>query len=165
MLSSHRLWPRSWSVLVACMVSPRPYWRNGGGANGLMWVFGPDRQPLAPFAREQAVGGLGAGAAGGVIGKFVGGFARPRTEQSVDRAPSRLDRIGPLEQCGIADQTIVNQRLVAHRRERLEIVAVSKVHCHTVDLDVFAGPLDVEAERKSFVRLDAQRQNIGREFP
>src|SRR5215470_8783140 len=162
MLSSHRLWPRSCSARVVFMVSPRPYWRNDIGANGPMWVLGPDRQPLAPCAREQSVGGVGAGAAGDVIGKIVGGIARPRTEQPLDRAPSRLNRIGPLEQRGITDQTIVDQRLVAHCRERLEIVAVSKVHRHAVDLDLCAGPLYVEADRKSFVWLDAERHNIGR---
>src|SRR6516165_1072388 len=100
MLSSHRLWPRSCSALVVFMVSPRPYWRNDIGANGPVWVLGPHRQPLAPFAREQAVGGVGAGAAGDIIGKIVGAIARPSTEQPFDCAPSRLNRIGPLEQCG-----------------------------------------------------------------
>src|SRR5712671_4347512 len=106
-------------------------WCSVSRADRRVWVASPYRHPCAPIAREHAVGRLGALAPGGIIRKVLCGIARPAIEQSLDRAPSRLDRIGPLEQSGIPDQTIIDQRLVAHGRERLEIVVVSKVPADT----------------------------------
>src|SRR5258708_19482454 len=83
-------------------------------ANRRVRVAGPDRHPCTPIAREQPVSGFGAWAAGGIIGKVLGRSARPAIDETLDGAPSRLDRIGALEQGGIADQTIVDQRLVAN---------------------------------------------------
>src|SRR5258708_32120692 len=98
-------------------------------ANRRVRVAGPDRHPCTPIAREQPVSGFGAWAAGGIIGKVLGRSARPAIDETLDGAPSRLDRIGALEQGGIADQTIVDQRLGANGCPRVEIVAGSTNHC------------------------------------
>src|SRR5262249_21099406 len=129
------------------------------------WVrmAAPDRQPCMPVAREQAIGSFGAGAAGGVVGEIVGRGTGPGIDQSLNGAPCRLDRIGPLEQGGISDQAIIDQRLVANRRERREIVPVAKVHLYPVDFDLGTGALGAETERQSLVRLDAERQNVRRQ--
>src|SRR3982074_3872461 len=100
-----------------------------------MLMAGLERQPCTSTTREQASGGGGAGGAGSIIGEIGGGIARPGIEEALHGAPSRLDGIGPLEQGGVADQTIVDQRLVADRGERRKIVAVGKVHLHALDLD------------------------------
>ena len=105
-----------------------------------------DRQPRTPIAREEPVGGVGAGTPGGVIGKVLDRIARPGIEQALHGAPCRLDCIGPLEQGGVADQTIVDQCLVADRSQGPEILAVCKIHRHTVDLDLRAGPLGAETD-------------------
>src|SRR5215472_2141588 len=73
-----------------------------------MRMAGRDRQPCAPIARKQAIGGGGPGAAGGIIGEIVGRSACPGIEEPLYGAPSRLDRIGPLEQGGVAYETIVD---------------------------------------------------------
>src|SRR5262249_27416508 len=140
MLSSQRLWPRSYSIRVAFMLSPlsRPdFSKSRSCAAPRMRMAGRDRQPCAPIAREQAGGG-GAGAAGGIVREIVGRSARPGIEEPLYRAPSRLDRIGPLEQGGVAYEAIVDQRLVADRRQRREIVPVGKVHFDAVDFDLGA---------------------------
>src|SRR5437899_1311627 len=98
-------------------------------------MSGRDRQPCMPIARKQAIGGGGTGAAGGIVGKIVSGGARPGLEQTLHGAPGRLDRIGPLEQGSVTDETIVDKRLVTHRRQRFEIVPVGKGHVDAVDFD------------------------------
>src|SRR5262249_18364453 len=105
-----------------------------------------DPQPPRLVAREQAISGLGAGTAGGIIGKIGGRRARPGIEQALHRTPCCLDRVGPLKQSGVADQAIVDQRLVADRRQGGKIVAVGKVHFHPVDFDLGTGALGAEAE-------------------
>src|SRR5262245_30998706 len=100
MLSSQRLWPRSCRVRVAFMVSPRISWSFVLFA---VRMDCPDRQPCAPIAREQAIGGVRACAAGGIIGEVVGGSSRPGIQDVLHGAPCRLDRIGPLEQGSIAN--------------------------------------------------------------
>src|SRR5258708_19887222 len=97
-------------------------------ANRRVRVAGPDRHPCTPIAREQPVSGFGAWAAGGIIGKVLGRSARPAIDETLDGAPSRLDRIGALEQGGIADQTIVDQRLVADGCRRFAKRPVNQNH-------------------------------------
>src|SRR6516225_2883946 len=121
MLSSQRLWPRSCSVCVAFTVSPPISWSF---VPFPVRMTCPDRQPCTPIAREQPIGGLGASAAGGVIGEVAGRSACPGIEEVLHGAPCCLNRIGPLEQGRIADHTIVDQRLVADRPKWREIVAV-----------------------------------------
>src|SRR5260221_5579244 len=81
-------------------------------------MSGRDRQPCMPIAREQAIGGGGTDAAGGIVGEIVSGGARPGLEQTLHGAPGGLDRISPLEQGSVADETIVDPRLVTHRSHR-----------------------------------------------
>src|SRR5262249_47403520 len=92
--------------------------------------------------------------------KIVGRSTRPGIEEPLYRAPSRLDRIGPLEQGGVAYEAIIDQRLVADRRQRREIVPVGKVHFDAVDLDLGARALGAETQRQPLIRLDAQRQDV-----
>src|SRR5262249_44853454 len=120
-------------------------------------MSGRDRQPCAPIAREQAIGGGGAGAAGGIIGEIISRSACPGIEEALYGAPSRLDRVRPLEQGGVSDEAIVDQRLVADRRQRREIVPVGKVHVDAVDFDLGTGALGAETERQPLIRLNAQR--------
>src|SRR5215831_16784143 len=111
MLSSQRLWPRSCRIRVAFMLSPlsRPdLSKSRSCAAPGVRMAGRDRQPCVPIARKQAIGGGGPGAAGGIIGEIVGRSARPSIEDPLYGAPSRLDRIGPLEQGGVAYETIVD---------------------------------------------------------
>src|SRR4249919_2198819 len=119
-----------------------------------------DRQPCTPIAAEQPIGGIGAGAAGHVIGEIDNGIASPGIEKALYRAPSCFDRIGALEQTGVASQTVVDEGFVADLCEWREIVAVCKVHFHAVDFNLGAGPLGAETDRKSLVRLDAERQDV-----
>ena len=123
-------------------------------------MIGRDRQPCAPIAREQVIGSSGPGAAGGIIGKILGRGTGPSIDQSLNGTPAGLDRVGPLEQCGVPDQAIIDQRLVPDRGQRREIVPVGEVHFDPVDLDIGAGPLGAEAERQPLVRLDAEHQDI-----
>src|SRR5215510_5633004 len=163
MLSSQRLWPRSCRIRVAFMSSPlsRPDFSTSRScAVPRMRMAGRDRQPCMPIARKQAIGGGGAGTAGGIIGEIISRSACPGIEDPLYGAPSRLDRIGPLEQGGVAYETIVDQRLVADRRQRREIVPVGKVHFDAVDFDLGAGALGAKTERQPFIRLDAQRQDV-----
>src|SRR5215469_8095303 len=53
-------------------------------------MSGRDRQPCMLIAREQAIGGGGTGAAGGIVGEIVGGGARPGLEQTLHGAPGLL---------------------------------------------------------------------------
>src|SRR5437660_12208103 len=99
--------------------SSRQYDAAISRANRRVRVAGPDRRPCPPIAREQPVGGLGARASGDIVGKVLGRIARPAIDETLDGAPSRLDRIGALEQSGVADQTIIDQRLVADGCKRL----------------------------------------------
>src|SRR5262245_21497015 len=148
MLSSQRLWPRSCRIRVAFMLSPlsRPdFSKSRSCAAPRVRMAGRDRQPCAPIAREQTIGG-GAGAAGGIVGEIVGRSARPGIEEPLYRAPSRLDCVGPLEQGGVAYEAIVDQRLVADRRQRREIVPVGKVHFDAVDFDLGARALGAETQ-------------------
>src|SRR6516225_10003438 len=141
MLSSQRLWPRSCRIRVAFMLSPlsRPDFSKSRSCGApRVRMAGRDRQPCAPIAREQTIGGGGAGAAGGIIGKIVGRSARPGIEEPLYRAPSRLDRVGPLEQGGVAYEAIVDQRR--------EIVPVGKVHFDAVDFDLCARALGAETQ-------------------
>src|SRR5499427_2905685 len=156
MLSSQRLWPRSCRIRVAFMLlppsrtsvaSPTSVSRILCRAARVRMMAGRDRQPCMPVAREQAIGGGGTGAAGGIVGEIVGGGARPGLEQTLHGAPGRLNRIGPLEQGSVADETIVDQRLVTHRRHRREIVPVGKIHVDAVDFDLGTGALGAETER------------------
>src|SRR5262249_47284983 len=158
MLSSQRLWPRSCRIRVAFMLSPllRPdLSKSRSCAAPGMRTAGRHRQPCVPIARKQAIGGGGPGAAGGVVGKVVGRSACPGIEDPLYGAPSRLDRIGPLEQGSVAYETVVDQRLVADRRQRREIVPVGKVHFDPVDFDLGAGALGAETQRQPLIRLDA----------
>ena len=109
-------------------------------------MVGIDRQPCTPIAAEQPIGGIRAGAAGRVIGEIDNGIACPGIEQALHRAPSGFDRIGALEQTGVADKAVVDERFVADRCERGEIVAVCKVHIHAVDLNLGARPLGAETD-------------------
>src|SRR5215831_3356730 len=158
MLSSQRLWPRSCNARVGFMASPfgsngcRDVWTNGS-----VWVNRADRQPRAAVTCEQPVGGGRTGAAGSVIGKVRGRSARPGINQAVNRTPRHLDGIGPLEQSGVADQTVVDQRLVTHRCNRLEVIAVCKIHRYAVDLNLGARTLGAEANRQALIRLNADR--------
>ena len=43
-------------------------------------MFGPDRYPGTTIAREQSVGNVWPGAAGGIIGKIIGTIACPEIE-------------------------------------------------------------------------------------
>src|SRR5215831_10597632 len=161
MLSSQRLWPRSCRIRVAFMLSPlsRPdLSKSRSCAAPGMRMAGRDRHPCAPIARKQAIGG--GGAAGGIIGEIISRSACPSIEEPLYGAPSRLDRIGPLEQGGVAYEAIVDQRFVAHRRQRREIIPVGKVHFDAVDFDLGAGALGAETQRQPLIRLDAQRQDV-----
>src|SRR5262249_45993252 len=163
MLSSQRLWPRSCRIRVAFMLSPlsRPdFSKSRSCAAPGMRMAGRDWQPCVPIARKQAIGGGGACAAGGIIGEIVSGGTRPGLEQTLHGAPSRLDRIGPLEQGGVAYEAIIDQRLVADRRQRREIVPIGKVHFDAVDFDLGARALGAETQRQPLIRLDAQRQDV-----
>src|SRR5262249_17473203 len=71
-----------------------------------------------------------------------------------------LNRIGPLKQGSITDEAIVDQRLVADRRQRREIVPVGEVHFNAVDFDLGTGALGAETERQPLIRLDAERQDV-----
>src|SRR5262245_4742860 len=149
MLSSQRLWPRSCRIRVAFMLSPlsRPdLSKSRSCAAPGMRMAGRDWQPCVPIARKQAIGGGGPGAAGGIVGKVFGGSLCPGIQEILHRTPCRLDRIGPLEQGSIANQAIVDQRLVADRHNRCVIIPIGKVHFNAVDLDLGAGALGAEAE-------------------
>src|SRR5262249_24934083 len=111
-------------------------------------VTAPDRPPCASIALDQAIGGIRTGTAGGGGVQVAAGRARPGIEQTLHRTPRRLDRVGPLKRRGVADEAIVDQRLVPDRRQRREIVAVGKVHCDAVDLDLGARSLGAEADRQ-----------------
>src|SRR5262249_23307232 len=104
-----------------------------------MQMVAPDRQPCTSVLREQASGGGGPGAAGGIIGEIAGRSTRPGLNQSLNGAPGRLDRIGPLEQHGVADQAVVDQRLVADRGQRREIVPISEIHLNPLYLYFVSG--------------------------
>ena len=51
-----------------------------------------------------------------------------RVEQRLHHRPAGLDVVGPLEQRGIADQAIVDQRFIAGGGRRLEVIGVAEVH-------------------------------------
>src|SRR5262249_56592818 len=80
-----------------------------------MRMAGRDRQPCVSITRKQAIGGGRPDAAGGIVGKVVGRSACPGIEDTLYGAPSRLDRIGPLEQGSVAYATIVHPPLGARR--------------------------------------------------
>src|SRR3984893_13043830 len=101
----------------------------------------PDLQPCTPIPREHTTGSIATGAAGDVTGEGVGRRAYPGIEDVLHGAPCRLDRIGPLEQGSVANQTVVDQCLVADRRERRGIVAGGKTHFNAVDFDLRARAL------------------------
>src|SRR6266511_1167152 len=98
-----------------------------------MRMVGLDRQPCMSIAREQAIGG--------------GRAAGPGIEQPLHGAPSCLDRIGALKQDRIADEAVVDQRLVSDRCEWREIVLVGEIHLDAFDFDLCAWTLGAETER------------------
>lgn len=71
---------------------------------------------------EQVVRLFGACASGGVGGHRR--TARPCVERGLHGPPAGLDVVGALEQRGIADHRVINQRLVPGARLAPEIVLV-----------------------------------------
>src|SRR5262249_24603961 len=123
-----------------------------------------DRQPFAAVAREQKVGCMRTGAAGRIVWKVLGWVVRPRIEQWLNGLPGCFHGIGALKQSGIAQQTIVDQRLVTDRDHGCKIAAVCEVHSDAVDLDLLTWPLGAEADRQAFIGLDAQHEDVWRQM-
>src|SRR5215831_2431549 len=120
-----------------------------------------ERAPGASVARQELVGGGRALAAGGIVGEVLGRVARPVVEDGLHGPPARLDVVGTLEEGGIADHAVVEQRLVAGGGRRIEIGLVGEVHADVAEIHGEAGPLGGELQRNAFVRLDAQDHPVG----
>src|SRR5271166_4956471 len=102
------------------------------------------RQPCPAVSREEQIGFLRPGSSAGIIRETRSRPPRPGFDQFLYSIPRCLNGIGALEKRRVAEQTIVDQRLIPDSRKRIEIVAIREVHCHALDLDVGARPLCAE---------------------
>src|SRR5262245_23733246 len=116
----------------------------------------PDRQPSMSIAMKQSICRVRPRASSGIIRKVVRRPCGPGIENGLHGAPGCLDRVCALEQHRIADQAVVDQRLVADGRQRLKIVAIREIHGDAVDLNVLPGTLGTEAHGKALIGLEAQ---------
>src|SRR6266851_9973028 len=84
--------------------------------------------PGAAIARQQFVRRGRAVPAGDIAWNILGRIVCPGVQDGLHRAPARLDIVGPLEQRGVADHAVIDQRLVARTGRHVEIGLVGEVH-------------------------------------
>src|SRR5262245_60796949 len=94
-----------------------------------------DRSPTPTITGQQLVGLFGPFAAGLVGGEVRCAGPAPGIDKGLHHAPACLDGVGTLEQGGIADHAVVDQRLVAGARRGLEIVLVVEIHADARNRD------------------------------
>ena len=119
------------------------------------------RRPSRP---HQLVGLLRPRAAGRVDRQFAMRlrFFQASSTGCITRQPASID-VGALEQRGIADHAVVEQRLVAGAGHALESVLVAELHVDAVDLHRRARDLDAEAQGHALLGLDVQGEVVGRQ--
>ena len=122
-----------------------------------------DRAPAAAVCSEQPVGLRRAFAAGPIGRQAVGAGLAPGVQERLHDAPAGLDAVGARIQYRVAGHAVVDQRLVAGGRRRVEIVSVPEGHADAADGDRWTRHLGVEFETDAFVGLDAQHQEILRQ--
>src|SRR6516162_2182447 len=81
-----------------------------------------DRPPTAAVPGEEAVGLDGPLAAGLVHGKVLAAGAAPGVDEGLDHAPAGFDSVGALEQDGVADHAVIDQRLVSGARRNVDVM-------------------------------------------
>src|SRR5581483_7518933 len=102
--------------------------------------------PAAAVAGEQIVRFFRSFAAGVVNLQSPRAGLVPGIEEGLHRAPAGFHAVGALEQDVVADHAVVDQRLVAGRRLRLEVVLVAELHLDAVDIDRWPRHLGVELQ-------------------
>src|SRR5262245_24366139 len=122
-----------------------------------------DRPPMPTLAGQQPVGLFWAFAAGLVGGEIRCAGLAPGIDKGLHHAPARLDAVSTLEQGGIADHAVVDQRLVAGARRGLEIVLVVERHPDARNRDRGPGYLGIDLQIYAFARLDSEHQEIARQ--
>src|SRR5580693_8393604 len=88
--------------------------------------------PSVAVARQQFVGAFRPVASGGIVRKLLGFLARPGIKHRIDDLPRGLDLIGSLKECGVADEAIIDQRLITDGRAFLEPIRVMEIHGHAL---------------------------------
>src|SRR5215467_5433425 len=122
-----------------------------------------NRPPAASVTGEQALRLFRAFAARLVGCEVLCAGVAPGIDERLHCAPARLDAIGALEQRGVTDHAVVDQRLVAGAPCRFEIILVIERHPNACNDHRWARHLGVESQADAFVRLNAQNQEIPRE--
>src|SRR5262245_34227094 len=124
-------------------------------------AVGGDGAPAAAVAQQELVGLLGSRTAGGIDRQVARALLFPDAEYRLHDAPAGLDRIGALEQRGIACHAVVDQRFVACAGRGLENILVVELHVDALDADRGARNLHAEAQCDALVGLDVQREVVG----
>src|SRR5262249_19732544 len=114
-----------------------------------------DRSPTPTVAGQQPVGLFGARAAALVRGEIRCAGLAPGIDEGLEQGAARLDGVSALEQGGVADHAVVDQRLIAGARRGLEIVLVVEPHSDARHRDGGAGYLRIELQTDAFARLDS----------
>src|SRR5206468_4200924 len=85
----------------------------------------------------------------------------PNVKDRRHDAPSRLDLIRSLEECGVADHAVIQEPLVTCGYFILKVVSVVKVHVDRSDVDYGAGYLGTKVQGDALVRLYMDHQAVG----
>ncbi len=93
----------------------------------------------------------------------LGARGFPRIEERLHRLPTGFHAVGALKQDVVADHAVVDQRLIAGSRLRLEVILVAEFHLNAVDPDRGSGHFGVELQRDAFGRLDADHKVVLRQ--
>src|SRR5215467_13716931 len=113
-------------------------------------VFHIDVAPGAAVALQQIIRLLRAPGAGRVVREATCGKRLPDVEQGLNDAPSGLDHVRTLKECGVADHTIVEQALVTCTVRCAEVARVVEIHVHQSEFHYRPGNFSPETERNAF---------------
>src|SRR5581483_8053009 len=119
-----------------------------------LWTRRSYPLPLAPVAREEAVGGRRSLASRAVVREALVGVVLPVLEDRHDDLPGRLDGVPAREERRVAAHRVADEPFVRGRRDDAEAGAVVEIHRDGPDVHPRAGDLRVEAQRDPFLGLD-----------
>src|ERR1043166_1895809 len=122
---------------------------------------GLEPAPLTPIAMDHGLGALRPpGLARRVVGKIARWQRLPDVQNRHRNVPRRLDDVVTLEQRGIANHRVVQERLVAGARFSPEEVIVVKIHTHRLEAYRGARHFRFQRPRDALLRLDMEYQAV-----
>src|SRR5713226_1915670 len=121
-----------------------------------IWVV-----PLSAFTFEQKIGLSGAPTSGGILwhSSTLGGT--PDVKDGIHQRPGGFDAVAAIEECGVATDTVVQERRVGAARGIPKSLAIAEIHGDISDAHFRAGALCPERNGNAFIGLDIQDKAVG----